>query len=144
MIINLRTPGIINERELQKFLGVSRGSVRNWLLYPRQPLIRNFPEVRKRGRSFVWSAIEISEYFGMANRGDYKQIKTLYSVKELAIELGVSESTIRRLLYADKLKFFRIGTKLIRVTRDSLEKYLDECQKEKIRKLREGMVSGSE
>lgn len=142
-IMTLRTPKILSERELERFLRVSRATIRAWFLYPRQPHLPNFPEHRKGGRRWIWSLGEVASFFKMRIK-DSRQIKTLYSVKELAIELSVSESTIRRLIYNGKLEYFRLGTKLIRVTADSLEKYIDDQQKEKIRKLREGMMSRRE
>lgn len=46
-----------------------------------------------------------------------------YSPKDAATLLGISLMTVRRLMAAGKLKFFRIGTKRIRISADEIEPY---------------------
>lgn len=46
-----------------------------------------------------------------------------YSPKDAAVLLGISLMTVRRLMASGKLKFFRIGTKRIRISADEIEPY---------------------
>jgi excisionase family DNA binding protein len=46
-----------------------------------------------------------------------------YSPKDAAMMLGISLSTIRRLMTCGEIKFFRIGNKRIRIASDEIERF---------------------
>jgi excisionase family DNA binding protein len=49
----------------------------------------------------------------------------LYSCREAAKVLDVSDDTIRRLIHSGKLEAIRIGRRCLRVLGDSIETYID-------------------
>ena len=58
--------------------------------------------------------------------GDHGEIGNLYTPNEVAKVLGVSYDTILNLVKKGKLKSIRIGPRLIRIKKSSVEELLNE------------------
>lgn len=48
----------------------------------------------------------------------------VYSIDEVAKILGVTRMTVQRLIKAGKLKHFKLGNRLVRVTQAMLDEYI--------------------
>lgn len=47
------------------------------------------------------------------------------TIREVAVRVGVSEATVRRLIARGDIRSFRVGTRLVRVLEVEVERYLD-------------------
>jgi excisionase family DNA binding protein len=60
--------------------------------------------------------------------GDHGEIGNLYTPNEVAKVLGVSYDTILNLVKKGKLKSIRIGPRLIRIKKSSVEELINETK----------------
>jgi len=129
MKILLKYPGYLTLRELAKFLGITRQTIKRWGGWYLKGKREDFPEAKKMGREWAWKVKEIFEFVGIGEEmkeKDQIKLEPLLKPTEVAQIAGVSLSMVRSWYWSGEIPYIKISKNIVRFRQEDVLRFFED------------------